>query len=52
VDALVARGYDDDVDRSGDPDSQAERDGCVVLFGRDDCESFASLGRSDPGASF
>jgi hypothetical protein len=51
MDALVASWNDDDVDRSGNPNSQAERYGSVVIFGRDDCESFALLGRLDPGAS-
>jgi hypothetical protein len=40
MDALVASWNNYDVNRSGDPDSQAERYGSVVLSGRDDCESF------------
>lgn len=35
MDALVASWNDYDVDRSGDPNCQAERDGSVVFFGRD-----------------
>lgn len=48
MDALVARGYDYDVNRSRDPNSQAERYGSVVLFGRDDCESVCIATQARP----
>jgi hypothetical protein len=35
MDALVAGWNHDDVDRSGDPNSQAEWDGSMVFSGRD-----------------